>query len=297
MAENVKALRRRLRSIKNTKQITRAMEMVSAAKLRRAEELLRAGRPYAAKLQEFLGHLAASATTDHPYFQTREVTHRTLVLVTADRGLAGAFNNTLIKRAEAALSEPGAPPTALVCLGRKGYDYFRNRRWPIAFQVTDFGGRCSGSRAAELADKLAASFVARETDEIIVFANTFVSMLVYRPIAFKLLPLEPAQLLGEGEPDHHGTARQHSTIEYILEPSPASVFASILPRYLRSRLYMTLLDSFTAEHSARRTAMNSATKNCGELIDSLSLRMNKARQAAITKEILEVVAGADALKG
>ncbi|MCX7718923.1 MAG: ATP synthase F1 subunit gamma [Candidatus Sumerlaeaceae bacterium] len=297
MAENVKALRRRLRSVKNTKQITRAMEMVSAAKLRRAEELLRAGRPYAAKLQEFLGHLAASATTDHPYFELREVAHRTLVLVTADRGLAGAFNNALIKRAEAVLRQPGAPPTSLVCLGRKGYDYFRNREWPIAFQVTDFAGRCSGARAAEIADRLAGAFIARETDEILVLANTFVSMLVYRPIAFKLLPLDPAELLGGAEDDAHGHGVHHPPTDYILEPSPAAVFASILPRYVRSRLYMTLLDSFTAEHSARRTAMNSATKNCGELIDSLSLRMNKARQAAITKEILEVVAGADALKG
>lgn len=298
MAENVKALRRRLRSIKNTKQITRAMEMVSAAKLRRAEELLRAGRPYAAKLQEFLGRLAASATTEHPYFQIRDVAHRTIVLVTADRGLAGAFNNTLIKRTEALLTRTGAAPASLVCLGRKGYDHFRTRPWPIAFHVTDFSGHCSSNRAAELADRLAGLFVSRQTDEIIVLANTFVSMLVYRPTVFKLLPLDARELLGEaGGEDARGAAGHRAPVDYILEPSPASVFASILPRYVRSRLYMTLLDSFTAEHSARRTAMNSATKNCGDLIDSLSLRMNKARQAAITKEILEVVAGADAQKG
>jgi F-type H+-transporting ATPase subunit gamma len=289
MAENVKSLRRRLRSIKNTKQITRAMEMVSAAKLRRAQEMLMAARPYAAKLQELLGRLAGSASGEHPYFERRAVRRRTLVLVTADRGLAGSFNAQLIKRAEQVL-RASTEPIDLVCIGKKGYDYFKSRPYPIVFNVIDLGGKLASDRSNEIAERLAELFTSGATDEIQILFNTFVSTLVFRPTLDKLLPLDPASLLSEesvGGP----------SIEYLMEPAPEAVLHSLLPRYVKSKLYIVLAETFAAEHSARMVSMSSATKNCEELIGTVSLAMNKARQAAITKEILEIVGGAEALKG
>lgn len=293
MAENVKSLRRRLRSIKNTKQITRAMEMVSAAKLRRAQELLMAGRPYAAKLQELLGRLAGSATASHPFFDRREVRKRVLVLVTADRGLAGSFNAQLNKKAESMLRE-STVPTELVCIGKKGYDYFKSRQWNIIFSVTDFSGKLSYDRTNEVADRLTGLFTSGEADEIVVVYNSFVSMMVYRPTVEKMLPLDPESLLAQAA---DSSASEGASGEYIMEPTAEEVFASLLPRYINSKMYIIMAETFTAEHSARMIAMSAATKNSSELIDKVSLAMNKARQAAITKEILEIVGGAEALKG
>ena len=290
MAENVKSLRRRLRSIKNTKQITRAMEMVSAAKLRRAQEMLMAARPFAAKLQEVLGRLAGSGSVTHPYLEQRAVKRRTLVLVTADRGLAGSFNAQLIKKAEQTL-RASADPIDLVCIGKKGFDYFKSRPYPIVFSVTDLAGKLSSERTNDIAERVAGLFTSGATDEILVLFNTFISMLVFRPTLEKLLPLDPASLLSNA-PAVGGT-----TTEYLLEPDPQAVLSSLMPRYIKSKLYIVLAETFAAEHSARMVAMSSATKNCEELIESVSLAMNKARQAAITKEILEIVGGAEALKG
>ena len=292
MAENVKSLRRRLRSIKNTKQITRAMEMVSAAKLRRAQDLLLAGRPYASKLQELLGRLAGSATATHPFFDKRDVKKRLLVLVTADRGLAGSFNAQLIKRAEQILKE-STVPTELVCVGKKGYDYFKSRQWNIVFSINDFAGKLAYERTNEVANRLSNLFLNGEFDEINVLYNSFVSTMVYRPTLEKMLPLDPEALLSRAA----DSVQQGASGDYLMEPSAGQVFDSLLPRYINSKMYIVMAETFTAEHSARMVAMSAATKNCSELIDKVSLAMNKARQAAITKEILEIVGGAEALKG
>lgn len=292
MAENVKSLRRRLRSIRNTKQITRAMEMVSAAKLRRAQDLLMAGRPYASKLQELLGRLAGSATADHPYFDKREVRHRTLVLVTADRGLAGSFNAQVIKRAMQFLAESPVP-VELVCIGKKGYDHFKTREWNILFSITDFNGKLTYDRTNAVAAQLSDLFVSGGTDEIYVLYNSFISTMVYRPTLEKMLPLDPEALLSEATQ----AVQAGPATDYILEPSADVVFSSLLPRYINSKMYIVMAETFTAEHSARMIAMSAATKNSSELQDKVSLAMNKARQAAITKEILEIVGGAEALNG
>lgn len=291
MAENVKSLRRRLRSIKNTKQITRAMEMVSAAKLRRAQDLLMAGRPYASKLQELLGRLAGSATASHPFFDKREVRKRVLVLVTSDRGLAGSFNAQLIKRAEHIL-RASTTPIELVCIGKKGYDYFKSRQWNVVFSVIDFGGKLTYERTNEVADRLTEIFLSGHADEISVLYNSFISTLVYRPTVEQMLPLDPASLLSTATDSPTG-----ATGDYLMEPSAEEVFRSLLPRYINSKMYIIMAETFTAEHSARMIAMSAATKNSSELIDKVSLAMNKARQAAITKEILEIVGGAEALNG
>jgi F-type H+-transporting ATPase subunit gamma len=292
MAENVKALRRRLRSIKNTKQITRAMEMVSAAKLRRSQEQLTAGRPYAGKLQELLGRLSASASISHPLFEKRPVQKRLLVVITADRGLAGSFNAQIIKRAENFMRQGGGQ-TELALVGKKGYDYFKNRKWPISWSVVDLGGKLSADRSNEIAQRLMDEFLSGKTDEVNILYNAFVSTLVYRPTLEKLLPLDPDALLGEAAK----TISEKKHIDYLLEPDSDRLFASLLPRFVRSKIYISLAETFTAEHSARMVAMSGATKNCQELIDAVSLQMNKARQASITKEILEIVGGAEALKG
>lgn len=292
MADNVKTLRRRLRSIRNTKQITRAMEMVSAAKLRRAQDLFQAGQPYAQKLQELVGHLAATGEIQHPLFEARDVRKRVLVIVTADRGLAGSFNAQIIKQAESFLRE-STIPTSLVCIGKKGSDYFRTKQWPILFSVNDLGGKPSASRSTEIAERLAELFLSGETDEVQLLYNTFVSTLVYRATFTKMLPLDAEALLGK----HQGPAGPQMHLEYYLIPDQKQVLESLLPRFVRSKLYITLAETFTAEHSARMVAMSGATKNCEELIEAVSLRMNKARQAAITKEIIEVVSGAQALGG
>ena len=293
MAENVKALRRRLRSIRNTRQITRAMEMVSAAKLRRAQETLMAGRPYAAKLQELLGRLAGTRIS-HPLFEKREVRRRLLVLITADRGLAGAFNANTIKRAEQILRESGAPSTDMVCVGRKGHDYFRTRKVNIVFSVTDLGGKLSSERTNEIAERVTELFLDGSYDEVFVLYNAFVSTLVYRTTLEKLLPLDQDALLGGAEAELPASTRN---LEYIMEPSPEAVLSTLLPRFVKSKMYIIMAEVFTAEHSARMVAMSGATKNCQELMEKVSLQMNKARQAAITKEILEIVGGAEALKG
>ena len=299
MAENVKSLRRRLRSIKNTKQITRAMEMVSAAKLRRSQESLMAGRPYAAKLQEFLGRLAGSAEAraSNPLFETRDVKRRLLVVVTADRGLAGGFNAQIIKRAETYLRE-STVATDVAAVGRKGADYFRRPRKGIStdmvYSVTDLAGKLSSDRSNEIADKLQELFLSGGYDEVVLLYNKFISMISYRVTVEQLLPLDPDALLQGYE---SGAGDDSRNVDYIMEPDQDAVFGSLIPRFVRSKVYIMLAEMLTSEHSARMVAMSAATKNCQELIDSLTLAMNKARQAAITKEILEIVGGAEALKG
>ncbi len=287
MAENVKTLRRRLRSIRNTKQITRAMEMVSAAKLRRAQAILEAGRPYAGKLKELMLRLSVSGSIGHPLMERREVKTRWLVLVTADRGLAGAFNAQIIKQAEQFLQKSDVP-TSLVCIGKKGYDYFRSKRIPVLWSVTDLGGRLNAERIEEIGAFLREGFLSGQTDEIVFLYNRFISTLVYRPQLEVFLPLG-------GEADSLAVA-EPARREYLLEPTGEELLAALLPRYLNNRIYIMLAETFTAEHSARMVAMSGATRNCDELTEKLTLKMNKARQAAITKEIIEIVSGAEALK-
>jgi F-type H+-transporting ATPase subunit gamma len=301
MPENIKSLRRRIRSIKNTKQITRAMEMVSAAKLRRAEETLRAARPYSAKLQEVLGRLAGSpAVAAHPLAEVRPVKKRLLILMTGDRGLAGAFNTSIIKVAESRLEDKNSE---LYSVGRKGTDYFRSRPVTIVGSITDLGGKISAERMNEVADEAMRRFLSGEVDEVEILYNSFVSTLVYRSTTERLLPLTQESLLapissGKGQKAVEIPAKgKAANTEYLLEPSTEQVLEVLLPRFVRSKVYMCQAESLTAEYSARMVAMSNATKNCAELIDALSLRMNKARQANITTEIIEVVSGAQALKG
>lgn len=306
MPGNVKALRRRLRSIISTNKITAAMQTVSAAKLKRAQASLAGAKPYAARLRAVFGHLAeAGVSGGDPLTEARPVRARTIVAVTADRGLAGGFNNLVIKRVESILRASPVPAN-LVCIGKKGYDHFKSRKWPIAFAEPALGGQVTAAESASITDRLAAMFTSGQTDEVVVVHNAFISTLSYSTNELRLLPLNaetpalaaPAaaergdQAAAEGQTP---AGKLHA--DYILEPTPDRLFAALLPRFLRNSVHMMLLDNFTAEHSARMTAMTNATRNGNDLITSVSLQMNKARQAAITTEILEVVSGADALSG
>ena len=261
------------------------MEMVSAAKLRRAQTALESARPYDQELRKVLANLAsASGDALTPAFIRREVKRRALILITSDRGLSGAFNVNLIKAAEGRLREGGAPIT-LVTLGRKGADYFRRRNASVLHSNTEIGAVASWKMAEELSRDLTARFLAGEIDEVDLVFTHFKSAL------FRSIVIEPFLPLGRTE-----TAETVQTLDYIFEPSPEAILEKIVPYYLAMRLYMALAESAASEHGARMVAMGSATKNANEMIQNLTLHMNRTRQATITRELVEIVAGAEALK-
>jgi F-type H+-transporting ATPase subunit gamma len=295
MAENLKQLRRRVRSVGNVGKITRAMEMVSAAKLRRAEGVLKAGRPYARKLQELLGRLSGSASVaGNPLFERRESPRTTLVVFTADRGLCGAFNTNLISAAGKWAEKRGRDNLELYCVGRKGLSYFEKRDWEIAGSVVDMGGNLSVERSDALSAEMLDRYLTGGTDEVVLLYSAYISTSSFRPTFERFLSIE-AESFDAEETAREGRASRQ--IDYIFEPSPQVVFDSLLPLYLRSKTYITFAEQFTSEHSARMLAMHNATQNCEELFDSMTLRLNKARQAAITRDLLDIVGGAEAIQG
>jgi F-type H+-transporting ATPase subunit gamma len=283
---SLKDLRRRIRSTKNMQQIFKAMEMVAAAKLRRAQMRAQTASPYAAKITEMLTNLAgAAAELEHPLFKTRDVKKTTLVVVTADRGFAGAYNTNVLRVAEQRVRE--APPGAMeiVVLGRRGRDYLRRRHYPVLTAHTELPGEASLDFARRLTEELTARFVAGETDRVEVIYSHFVTALTRRIQTETFLPIGAAAT--QDAPPDRGT---------IFEPDPETIFAELLPRYATAKLYSAMADALASEHAARMVAMGSARKNAGELVDSLTLTRNRLRQAAITKEIAELVGGAEALK-
>lgn len=293
MAKGLKELRQRVASIKNTKKITRAMEMVAAAKLRRTQDVMESARPFTRRLEDLLARLAASPwARQNPLFEKRDREERPVlfVLFTSDRGLCGAYNQNLIKVAERALAREAN--AQLYCVGRKGRDYFRKRLDDehYAGDMIDLDGSIDGTLTDKLGKMLVDKWHAGEVSEINLVAPEFVSTSTNRPRVGRFLPLDPQAFTGE-------EASSDAEIDYLLEPTPQRVFDVLLPRYLQSKIYLTLAESFTSENASRMLAMNNATKNCDELRDKLTLQMNKARQAAITTEIVEIVSGAEALEG
>ena len=277
-------IRRRIRSIRSTAQITKTMEMVSAAKFRRAQSAVEAARPYATQLKQVLANLAqASGDVLHPAFARREAKRRAIVLVTSDRGLCGAFNTNLIRTTEARMHESAAP-VPLLCIGKKGNDYFRRRSVPILGAKTDLGGAADWKYAEETSRFLLAKFTAGELDAVDFVYTHYKSALSRTVVVEPYLPLGRAAAAGAAARD------------YLFEPSPGEILARIVPYFLAMRLFMALAESAASEHGARMIAMGSATKNANELIQNLTLHMNRTRQATITREIVEIVAGAEALK-
>ena len=278
-------IRRRIRSVRSTAQITKTMEMVSASKLRRAQTTVESARPYATELRAVLANLSqASGESMHPAFAKREVKNRAIILVTSDRGLCGAFNGNLIRTAEQRVSELGKP-TQWMLLGKKGYDYFRRRSAPMLAFRTDLGGKPDWKFAEEMSRLILSKVEAGELDEVDLVYTKFKSALTRSIAVEAYLPLGPDTGSGSA-----------SKRDYLYEPDPDTILAKILPYFLAMRLYMAMAESAASEHGARMVAMGSATKNANEMIQNLTLHMNRTRQATITREIVEIVAGAEALK-
>jgi F-type H+-transporting ATPase subunit gamma len=275
-------IRRRIRSVKNTQQITKAMKMVSAAKLRRAQESMFAARPYARKMMEVLNSLASRADPEaHPLLQERGSEKIVLIVVTADKGLCGGFNANILRAGSRFLEERPAEAPALELIGRKGRDFFKRRRFKIRGEHIGVFQTLRYATAQTIAKNLIDAYVTGELDQVFLLYNEFKSVIQQRVVIEKLLPIER----GEIQPTAPG-------LDYLYEPDPAGIFAEILPKHVETQIWRALLESAAAEHGARMAAMDAATNNASDMIDRLTLYMNKVRQAAITKEIIEVVSGA-----
>ena len=299
---NLLDIRRRIKSVKNTQQITRAMKMMSAARLKRAQDRVVTARPFANKMLEVLGELAARTDEDfhHPLLDARGDERYLVVLITADRGLCGAFNTNLIKAAQAFMKENEGKTIEMLPIGRKGRDFFRRRSMTFVNEYVGLMGKGSVeyAEAISIADDVIKRFTEdEELDKVFIIYNEFKSVLQQRVIIEQLLPVSRATATPDeaAEDTAAGAARPVNLTEYIYEQPPAEIFSRLLPRLIETQIFRALLESVASEHGARMTAMDSASKNAGELISSLTLNMNRIRQAAITNEIIEVVSGAAAL--
>ncbi len=282
---SLKDLRRRIRATQSMQQIFKAMEMVSAAKLRRAQSRAQAAAPYARKIAEILANLAgAAAELDHPLFKVRPVVRSALLVITADRGFAGTYNTNVLRYAEAVVRSRPTGSVELLVVGRKGRDYLKRRGYFVRAAWTDLPGDASIDLARELTAELSGMFLSGEVDQVEVMYTHMVNALVRRVMIDPFLPIGDA---GAERAQDRGT---------LFEPDAEHIFGELVPRYATARVYAALADAYAAEHSARMVAMGSARKNAGELVDSLTLTRNRLRQAAITREIAELVGGAEALK-
>lgn len=289
-------MRRRIRSVKNTQQITKAMKMVSAAKLKRAQDRVVAARPFANKMMEILSELAtqSSDTYSHPLLDARGDQKYLIILVTADKGLCGGFNANLIKAAQAFMKEHSDKEIEMIPVGRKGKDFFVRRG--VKFREEFIGltgkGRVDYTEAMEVAHTVIEQFTEDETiDKVFLIYSEFKTVLSQRAVVDQILPV--ARTTNEAG-DESASSPVVSTVDYIYEQPPEQIFGSLLPKLIETQIFRAMLESVASEQGSRMTAMDSATKNAGDLIGSLTLNMNRIRQAAITKEIIEVVSGAAA---
>src|SRR5438094_663550 len=280
---------RRIRSVESTQKITRAMKLVAAAKLRRAQERILSARPYANKMAELLSNLVSAAGSDgapHPLLEQRQGPRRQIVIITADKGLAGAFNSNVIRRALELVRQSNVAEVTLVVVGRKARDFYRRRQWTIKRDLIGFWDRLAYSHASELADYFMQQYLDGEVDEVHLVYNEFRSVAVQRPVREQLLPI-PRKTEGEADA---------ASVDYLYEPNPKAILDELLPRHVRTQVFKALMESLAGEYGARMTAMEAATKNAKEMIDVLTIQYNKARQEKITKELLDIVGGAEALK-
>ncbi len=279
-------IRRRIRAVKNTQQITKAMKMVAAAKLRRAQERVIASRPYSRMLERILSNIASavdgSASDTHPMLLRRPEVRILLVLITGDRGLVGAFNTNIIKHAQKFLDEHTSNSLELEVLGRKGRDFFRRRPVRLAAEYSTLFLRApEQAKAHEIADGIIERFTKAEIDAVYVMGNRFKSVLSPEMSTRRILPVDlPAS---------------PSPIDYIYEQPPEELLAGLLPAYVKNQIYLAMIESFASEQAAQMTAMEAASSNAADVLDSLTLKMNRIRQASITREIIEIVSGAAAL--
>jgi F-type H+-transporting ATPase subunit gamma len=282
---SLKDLRKRIGSVRSTQQITKAMKMIAAARLRRAQEAAEHARPYAAKLTEMFTAVVAGLSEEaHPLLARREERRIDLVLLTSDRGLCGGFNSNLVRQAETFLREHQDREVQLMLVGRKGRDYYRRRRITPLVERMGVVPAGVGDISRELAERVTARFAEDQTDAVYLLYSRFQSAIAQIPTVVRLLPVDTPP-------------EDASPVEYIFEPPRPELLARLLPRYVETRMLQALLESIASELGARMTAMDNATRNASEMIDRLTLSMNRARQAAITTELMEIVSGAEALKG
>jgi F-type H+-transporting ATPase subunit gamma len=300
--------RRRIRSIKSTQQITRAMKFVAAAKLRRAQEGVFAARPYAHEIVRVLRSAAARIETPaHPLLERRPEERTLAVILTGDRSLCGAFNANVLRRAIQFLRENAARKNEILVVGKKGRDTLRKRGWKFVAEYLNVSTSVDFGKAKEIAAKIADLYTSKEVDAVYAIYNEFKNVMVQKLQVEKILPIDPAVVAPEKQSEMQGAshagaesqlphefspAGDRFLVDYIYEQPVEEIFAHLVPRYLEAEVFRILLESAAAEHAARMTAMDSATRNASELIDRLTLQMNKTRQAAITKELIEIVSGA-----
>lgn len=288
MAQGLKEIRRRINAAKNIRKITSAMKMVAAAKLRRAQQRAEAGRPYAEAIRGVLLRLASNAGTDHPFLKARPEGSTLAVVVTSDRGLAGAYNTNL-NRAAAQLLRSAAGPKVLA-VGKKARDYFRRRRYDVVADFVGLGDEARFADAERIAAELTRLYLDGGCDRVFLVYAQFINVVTSRPVSVQLLPLAGQDLQGE-DGSSEGEA------DYLFEPDAEGVLHRLLPHYISVLVYRALLEGKASEFGAKMAAMDNATKNAGEFIDRLTLVSFRVRQAAITKEISEIVGGAAALQG
>ncbi|MDX1998767.1 MAG: ATP synthase F1 subunit gamma [Thermoanaerobaculia bacterium] len=287
---NLIDIRRRIRSVKNTQQITKAMKMVAAAKLRRSQERILSTRPYALELGKVVARLADRQSEEsHPLLQQREEKRVLLVVVTGDRGLAGSFNATVIRRTSEVLKR--YPEAELLLLGKKGADFFARRPVKIRNAYRSLFSNVAYEDARTIAQDIAKAYTSGEYDAVYLIYNEFKSILQQKLSEERLLPISAPEVPAGS------VAGAASEAEYLFEPAAGMILADLLPRFLAFQVYRALLESQASEHAARMNAMSSATKNAGEMISGLTLTYNRARQAQITTQLIEVVSGANALEG
>jgi F-type H+-transporting ATPase subunit gamma len=281
-------IRRRIRSVKNMQQITKAMKMVSAAKLRRAQEHALASRPYANMMQRVLSNVAAAASgnpdlADLPLLAVREEKRIQLIVVSSDTGLAGAFNSNLFRMSHRFVDEHQGADLRVETIGRKSRDYFRKRSFNVTGDYVGVVDKPTYQKAAEIADKMIDLYTKAEVDAVYIAVNEFKSIMAPNLVLRRILPVEIPE------------DREQQTIDYIYEEPPYEILSALLPKYIEMEIYRAMLESISAYHAARMTAMDAATSNAGDVIQDLTLTMNRIRQDKITREIIEIVSGAAAL--
>lgn len=291
---SLKDIKRRIKSVKNTQQITKAMKMVSAAKLKKAQDEIVAARPYAEKLLGLISSLASKTSPEsHPLLASTGGAKTGVVLITSDRGLCGSFNTVLLRTIERFLNERNESDISLYLIGKRSMEHFKRRQINIAGSRAFGSGRPNYSQASEMARTLTDAFLKNELDEVYIIYSRFQSALTQMPVVQKLLPIStPKAEEGKAEEKH-----DEVQVEFLFEPSGDEVLSSLLPKYVEVQAFRALLESSASEHGARMTSMDSASKNASQMIGGLTLKYNRIRQAVITKELMEIIGGAEALKG
>ena len=286
---NLKEIKRRIQSVKNTQQITKAMKLVAASKLRKAQQAILDARPYAIKMMDVINHLAARCNSDlHPLLDDREGKRTLLLIITSDKGLCGGFNGSIIRKTAQYLKDNDQNENSLIVAGKKGNDIFSNRPVTIVEDLVGWTKDFDYLKAQAIGGNLATMFSENKIDKVLIVYNEFKSVMQQEVIVEQLLPVVPEKM---------EQGKDSVDMDYIYEPDEETILNVLLKRYIADVVYRAFLESSASEHGARMTAMDSASRNAGEMIDGLTLTYNKARQAYITKELIEIVNGAEALKG